>query len=107
MISLYELTTKQGAGLTFRKDAEEIVKLLESDGDYRADKAIEDFVGMAIVGEALKTFVDSKGANVTISICCDNRTYPARIQFLGIEPEVLEQKQKLEGKLNDRGYRLR
>ena len=107
MIALYELRQLKDGGLTFRKDAEAIVKLIEAEGDYRVDKTIKDFVGMAIVGEALETFVDSEGASVTISICCDNKTHPARIQFLGLEPEVLEQKQKLEGKLNERGYRLK
>ena len=107
MIAIYELVQRKDNMPTFRKDAEAIVKLMEADGDYRVDKTVKDFTGGAIVGEALETFVDDENCKVTISICCDSKTYPARIQFLGIEPELLEQKKKLEGKLNNRGYRLR
>lgn len=105
MISIYEVRG-DGMNLTLRRDAEAIVELMRGDKDYETSKIVQDFSG-AVVGRTLGTFNDSNGARAIIDVCCDEKGYPARVQFVGIESDVLEEKKKLEDKLKNRGYRLR
>jgi hypothetical protein len=105
MIAIYELRGKYETIQTNEIDAQKVTQLMKDDKDYINDDNLKQFGGSVMDCEYTGIFTDSKCKTV-ISVCNDRKGHPARIQFAGLEGEVLSIKNILTEKLNKEGYRL-